>query len=103
MKQRVKTSARALVDLETALEYFEGEESGLGARFLEAVDAAIQRARKNPAAYRAIWGAIRRVQLSPFRYNLFFRHDDRLFKVLRILHAQRDPDVIETLVQSEDE
>ena len=60
-------------DVQQAFEYFEGKSPGLGIEFIERVEEAADRIRRNPATYQTVFQDVRRATLRQFRYALFYR------------------------------
>jgi len=71
----------ARAELTDAQDWYEGEASGLGRRFRQAIDALIERMIDN----------VRRALLRRFPYSLFFVVEDEVLIVMACFHASRDP------------
>lgn len=83
--------AAAADDVAEAYDWYEGEEPGLGERFLHAVGDAAGRAAAEPARYPLARGDVRRVLVGPFPYGLFYRILRRQVVVVACYHLHRDP------------
>ncbi|MEM1295749.1 MAG: type II toxin-antitoxin system RelE/ParE family toxin [Verrucomicrobiota bacterium] len=59
-------------DLEEAARFLEKEETGLGGRFLDAVEAACQRVIANPLHFSYIDKPVRRIQTQIFPYSIHY-------------------------------
>jgi plasmid stabilization system protein ParE len=82
----------ARAELIDAQDWYENEAPGLGRRFRQAVDAAIERMSANPRQFPAIYKNVRRALLRRFPYALLFviEPDDTL-TVIACFHGSRDP------------
>jgi plasmid stabilization system protein ParE len=82
----------ARAELIEAQDWYENEAPGLGRRFRQAVDAAIERTTANPLQFPAIYRNVHRALLRRFPYALLFviEPDDTL-TVIACFHGSRDP------------
>jgi plasmid stabilization system protein ParE len=91
--RRLVVRPRAEREAAAAFEWYEGQSAGLGTEFLRAVDAALAAIQRNPAAYPAVRGPVRRHLLRRFPYGVFFVEYPSEIVVLAIVHARRHPRV----------
>jgi plasmid stabilization system protein ParE len=89
---RVWLLSAALVDIETARQWYEAQRSGLGDEFVDAVDDAIESVLAFPAAYPVYYRDARRFLIERFPYCLYYRLDNDTVVVVSCLHAARDPE-----------
>jgi len=82
-------SARA--ELIEAQDWYEGEATGLGRRFRQAVDALMERISDNPRQFPIVFKNVRRALLRSFPYSLFFVVEGDDLTVIACFHASRDP------------
>jgi plasmid stabilization system protein ParE len=66
----------ARVELIDAQDWYEGEATGLGRRFRQAIDALIERMSDNPRQFPIVFKNVRRALLRRFPYSLFTRTRD---------------------------
>ena len=85
---------RRELDLETIEDWNDGQRSGLGLEFRDAVDALIARIADNPLAYPDRYRGSRRALLRRFPYVVWYRVLDDSVVVLACVHGKRDPSVI---------
>ena len=78
-------------ELIEAQDWYEGEASGLGQRFRQAIDAMVARMRDNPRQFPTVFKNVRRALLRRFPYSLFFVIEDDILIVIACFHASRDP------------
>jgi plasmid stabilization system protein ParE len=81
----------AQIEAIEAQDWYEAEASGLSARFLAELDAAVQRVAFNPYQFPVVLADIRRALLRQFPYALFFRIVDDTVFVMACFHSSRDP------------
>jgi plasmid stabilization system protein ParE len=84
------TSA-AREELIEAQDWYEGEATGQGRRFRQAIDALIERMSDNPRQFPAVLKNVRRALLRRFPYSLFFVVEHDALIVIACFHASRDP------------
>ena len=82
----------ALVDVETAFEWYEAERQGLGAEFVQAVQAGLDRILEFPVACPVAHRDARRCLIERFPYCLYYREVGEGVVVVALLHAARDPE-----------
>ncbi|MDZ4252180.1 MAG: type II toxin-antitoxin system RelE/ParE family toxin [Sulfuritalea sp.] len=66
-------SPAAQVELDDAFAYLEGEEPGLGYRFIADVVEALDRIQMYPLAWHPLGRNLRRCHLKHFRYGVIYR------------------------------
>jgi hypothetical protein len=59
-------------ELIAAQDWYEGEVTGLGRRFRQAIDALTERMTANPWQFPTVFKNVRRALLRRFPYSLFF-------------------------------
>ena len=81
----------ARTELTEAGQFYEGRAPGLGARFLDATERAIQLLQGHPDLGTPLSATIRSVTVPQFPYAVVYRVDgDRLF-VVAVAHFRRRP------------
>jgi plasmid stabilization system protein ParE len=94
---RVVVRPEAEADIDDAYAWYEERSSGLGERFLAAVDDALVAVRTTPQRFPHVHQdadlVIQRALLKRFPYALFFIRDDArsLTSVIACLHARQEP------------
>jgi plasmid stabilization system protein ParE len=81
----------AQADIEAAATWYEQQQTGLGLRFIDAVDHVLRRIRESPLQFPSIATEIRRALLHTFPYAIYFRLTEERIVVLAVLHLHRDP------------
>ena len=88
---RIEAEPLVDADIESAFDWFESEQLGLGLEFLEEVREAYLRIRDNPFKYADLRSGIRRSLTKRFPYAVYFAVEKELIVVLAVLHTARDP------------
>jgi plasmid stabilization system protein ParE len=78
-------------ELIEAQDWYEGEATGLGRRFRQAINALIGRMSDNPRQFPTVFRNVRRALLRRFPYSLFFVVEDDVLIVTACFHGSRDP------------
>jgi plasmid stabilization system protein ParE len=81
----------ARAELIEAQDWYEGEATGLGRRFRQAVDALMERMSDNSRQFPIVFKNVRRALLRHFPYSLFFVVEGDDLTVIACFHASRDP------------
>ena len=89
---RVRFIAPANIELDDALRYYDYQLNGLGFRFFQEVDAAIERIRFMPEAWTKIGKRTRRCMLKNFPYALFYIAEADEILITAVAHLHRNPE-----------
>jgi plasmid stabilization system protein ParE len=81
----------AVGDIEDAQLWYEGQEPGLGDRFLAAVERTLALVEKNPYVYQLVEDEIRRAVVRKFPYNVFYLPEVERVVVLAVFHQAMSP------------
>lgn len=81
----------ARAELIEAQDWYEGNATGLGRRFREAIDGSVERIGANPHQFPVVFKNVRRALLHRFPYSLFCIIEDDTVLVIACFHASRDP------------
>jgi plasmid stabilization system protein ParE len=79
----------AEIDLEDAVLWYETELSGLGFRFYNNFENALDRIVRNPNAFIEISAEIRRIIIKQFPYKVFYYVTGNKIFVIGVMHAKR--------------
>ena len=90
MKKFRFTSA-ALVELKEATLYYEQQETGLGAAFLDEIDAAVERILANPNAWHPLSARTRRCRTHRFPFGLLYQIRSDEILITAVMDLRRDP------------
>ena len=100
MTRRFIVRPLAEADLEHAARWYDDEQTGLGSRFLSAVDQVFGRIRERPQQFPVVSGDIRRALVHTFPYAAYFRATEESVVVLAVLHLRRNPKIWRARVRS---
>lgn len=87
----VRVYAEAEDELRCAAVYYEGQQAGLGKRFLDAVFAAVHRMRLFPAASPPSAEGCRQVRVERFPFGIVFSERPDEIVVVAVVHFKRRP------------
>jgi plasmid stabilization system protein ParE len=90
-RYRIEAEPSVDADIETAFEWYEGEQPGLGLEFLEELRVAYQRIADGPFKYENLRSGIRRALTKRFPYTVYFSVERKVIVVVAVLHTARDP------------
>jgi len=89
---RVRFLATAEQELLNGALYYDRLAPGLGAEFLDAVDAAAEGIREAPELWPVLRDETRRRMLRRFPYALLYRIEPDAIVVVAVMHLRRRPD-----------
>ncbi len=82
----------ALAEIGESAEFYEERVSGLGADFLDEVDAAIDRILQLPEAWGRLGGNYRKCNLRRFPYSVIYSiQSDETIIIVSVFHQSREP------------
>jgi len=86
-------SDEARADALEAFAFYQGRKLGLGVRFRDHVDLAINRIREDPERYPIVYaGELRRRRVERFPYAIYFRVYPHLVYIVAVMHGRRSSD-----------
>jgi len=88
---RVRFLSAANAELEEAVRYHDRELPGLGYRFFQEVDAAVERIQIFPEGWTRVGKRTRRCLLKGFPYALLYSVEGGEILILAVAHLHRDP------------
>jgi toxin ParE1/3/4 len=88
---RLVSAPSVALDVEAAFEWYENQQSGLGAEFLDELRATYNRIVDGPLKYQELRAGIRRALLKRFPYAVYFAIEADSVVIVAVLHASRDP------------
>jgi plasmid stabilization system protein ParE len=86
----VKSHRLVRVDFQSAYDWYEAKQPGLGAEFVDDFRRAYFRPRQTPLIYSTRFSNVRRLNLERFPYGIFYVVKSDEIQVLGILHVSRD-------------
>ncbi|MEK6300603.1 MAG: type II toxin-antitoxin system RelE/ParE family toxin [Acidobacteriota bacterium] len=91
MTRRFIVRQRAERDIQSAYDWYESQEPGLGEEFLEAARKRLDVIRDFPESCPIIYRDVRRAVVSRFPYLVFYVVQPTRVTVLAMLHHSRSP------------
>ncbi|MEM9292512.1 MAG: type II toxin-antitoxin system RelE/ParE family toxin [Acidobacteriota bacterium] len=91
MSYRIRPEARR--ELLEAIRWYEDQERGLGKRFVDVMDAGLQKTLSHPQLYQEVDPGIRRIPLKPFPYSAFYTEISGAIHVLSVYNDRRNPKI----------
>jgi len=89
---KVRLVFPANIELDDAVRYYDHQLPGLGFRFFQEVDAAIERIRFIPEAWTKIGKRTRRCLIKDFPYALLYAIETDEILITAVAHLHRDPE-----------
>jgi plasmid stabilization system protein ParE len=81
----------ATLDLQTARDWYEQRQAGLGAKFATRATAALDAIERFPELNAVVWQDVRVAAIRRYPYVIYYRVLTDRIEVFAILHARRDP------------
>jgi len=78
-------------ELRDGYDWYEGRRAGAGARFMAAVQAAIDHVAAFPQSGRVMLDDIRRKLVLKYPYAIFYREEAGRIIITSVFHTSRDP------------
>jgi plasmid stabilization system protein ParE len=78
-------------DTTEAYDWYEGRQTGLGARFLRHVEACLRAVCDNPEGYATVHENYRRALVRKFPYSVFYEYADGTVTVYSVFHNSQNP------------
>jgi plasmid stabilization system protein ParE len=92
MAAKLVLAPEADSDITEAYVWYEQRRIGLGEEFLTAVDACIERIRRQPEMYPVVHESYRRALVRRFPYAVFYEYAERTVTIYSVFHMSRDPE-----------
>ncbi len=89
---KVRFLSPATIELDEAIRYYDHQLPGLGFRFFQEVEAAIDRIKLMPEAWSKIGEQTRRCLLKGFPYALHYMSEPDQVVITAVAHLHRNPE-----------
>ncbi len=89
---RVRFHPEARSEHLIAAKYYEREKSGLGTRYLTAIQRSVRRIGYSPRSFPIYRDPFRRVHVDEFPYTLFFSIEPDSVLIVAVAHQSREPE-----------
>lgn len=90
-RRKLVVTALAEADLQEARDWYEGQRTGLGDEFVEAVGATVGRIQAFPHSHAPAFLDLRAAPVRRFPYLVIYRLDSETVFVVAMFHGARDP------------
>ncbi len=91
MKYKLIIKPKAEEDLQSAFDWYEEQQSGLGDSFLHQIDLAFEQVLNNPKVFQERYKEVRINFTDQFPFGVHYKVESEKVIVLAILHSARDP------------
>lgn len=91
MNYEVVLQAEAIIDIQTAFEWYEEQRSGLGHELIEEVEEAFERLSRHPQHYSAPNQNYRKLRIKRFPYLVIFEIEDIKVIVIAVRRVSQEP------------
>lgn len=91
MSYELIISSEAEREIDSAFNWYEDQDAGLGKEFLRSIDAILLAVSCNPLSYQFIHKKLRRILLRRFPHALFYIVEEQQIKIVACIHQRRHP------------
>jgi plasmid stabilization system protein ParE len=91
MPYKIKITPTAFNDLQKAIEYYNGEQKGLGKKFHTAVKTMFAQLIKVPASGSFIYDTVRYRVMRKYPYIILYELSDNNINIYRIFNTLQEP------------
>jgi plasmid stabilization system protein ParE len=88
---KYRFTSAGLSELREATLYYEQQEKGLGLKFLDEIDAALDRVRRFPYAWHPVSARSRRGRTHRFPFGLLYQVRSDEILITAVMDLRRDP------------
>lgn len=96
----IEVSEAAAEDALMIRNWYNDQQSGLGNKFISAIESAKEKLSLNPLAFRIWKKNIRRIVLHPFAYKMYFKMYKGKIIIFLIAHERRSNQFLKRRVQN---
>lgn len=86
----IRVRPEAKEDLQSAYDWYEDREPGLGERLLDRVAGIYERILENPRLFPLAYAGFRRAILRRFPYCVYFTIEEDYILIVGVLHGRQD-------------
>ena len=91
MNYQVALQSEAIVDIQTAFDWYEQQRTELGYEFIEEMEEALERLSKHPQHYSASNQKYRKLRIKRFPYLIIFEIEDIKVIVIAVRRISQEP------------
>ena len=94
MSYQVKVDPSATIELDEAMDWYEGQKAGLGVDFLLKFYNAVAFLKENPKLYPQVYQSFPRVLMKKYPYAIYYAiaEANKEVVVLAVWHTSQNPD-----------
>lgn len=89
--KRYRFTSAALTELRQTIDYYEQREYGLGAAFLDEIQATVNRILQHPAAWHQLSPRTRRCRTHRFPFGVIYQIRNDEILITSVMDLRRDP------------
>lgn len=87
----VNLTRAAQQEFDEAVDWYDQQSGGLGARFTRAVRTVLERIRERPELHAVVEADVRQAIVPKFPYSILYRIRANDIVVIAVFHSSRDP------------
>jgi hypothetical protein len=91
MEKEIKYHPKALAEVFKSARFYDRRVPGLGARFFEELDLAVEQLRSDPLRQRADADGVRSWLVRRFLFRIYYFVEPNRVRILAVAHAKRRP------------
>lgn len=91
MPFKIKITPTAFNDLQKAIEYYDGEQKGLGKKFHTEVKKMFEKLIIVPASGSFVYDTVRYRVMHKYPYIILYELDENIIKIYRIFNTSQNP------------
>lgn len=91
MPYKIKITPTAFNDLQKAIEYYNGEQKGLGKKFHTAVKTVFTQLTKVPASGSFMYDTVRYRVMPKYPYIILYELSNNCINIFRIFNTSQEP------------
>jgi len=92
MTRKIRITPKALNDIQEAINYYNGQQKGLGRRFQKNVDKYLSKIQKMPQSATIAFDNVRYKVVDSFPYIITYEFNDQNIIILRVFNTQLNPE-----------
>ncbi len=91
MSQKIIIRPEAQNDIDSAFDWYEEQNTGLGREFTLEFSSSVDRIVENPQLYSELYRGIRRALVRSFPYGVYYHLNEKDIVVFAVLHLAMNP------------
>jgi plasmid stabilization system protein ParE len=91
VSRQIILTPEAEADTQSAFDWYEEQDQGLGDQFLGCLEEALSLIARHPGRYPIRFDEIRRILIRRFPYTVYFDYDDGAVYIYYVFHSSQNP------------